>query len=187
MPLAALGLILLIGFALVVLSVPLAIVQRYRLGKARRLARGWVAAVNLFGIATSALVLLMIAAVSSAWVPNAIPYSLGGLLAGCVLGLAGLAVTRWEATPRSLHYTPNRWLVLSITLIVLSRMLYGIWRGWHAWQSTPDGSSWLAEAGAAGSMAAAAIVIGYYLIYWVGLRRRIRRFQNATGGIAWRG
>jgi hypothetical protein len=75
-----------------------------------------------------------------------------------------------------LHYTPNRWLVLAITLIVSSRLLYGFWRGWHAWRFTPQDSSWLAEAGAAGSLGAGAIVLGYYMTYWLGVRRRARPY-----------
>ena len=54
-------------------------------------------------------------------------------LGGCLLGLLGLALTRWEHTPRALHYTPNRWLILIITLVVSARLLYGIWRIWHGW------------------------------------------------------
>ena len=163
--------------ALVVLSVPLSIVQRYRLGTARRPARVWIATINLFAIAMSAAILLFVAALSSAWVPNTIPYTLTGLAAGAALGLIGLAATRWTSEPGSLQYTPNRWLVLSITIVVLARIFYGFWRGWHAWRASGDGS-WLAEAGAAGSMAAGAVVIGYYLIYWVGIRRKARRHHR---------
>ena len=171
MPFIALLLAFVILFALVVLSVPLSIVQRYRLGTARRPARGWVATINLFTFAISAAILLVVAALSSAWVPNAIPYTLGGLAVGGVLGAIGLATTRWTTVAGPLQDTPNRWLVLSITLVVLARLLYGFWRGWRAWQASGDGS-WLAEAGAAGSMAAGAVVIGYYLIYWAGIRRK---------------
>lgn len=33
-------------------------------------------------------------------------------------------------TPRTLHDTPTRWLVLAITLVVAARIVYGLWRGW---------------------------------------------------------
>jgi hypothetical protein len=92
-----------------------------------------------------------------------------------VLGLVGLAVSRWEFSPGSLHYTPNRWLVLGITLVVTARLAFGFWRSWHAWRAAPDGMSWAAASGAAGSLAAGAIVLGYYLTYWIGVRRRLRR------------
>ena len=179
MPLIVVAIALLI-LLLVTLSLPLSIIQRYRLGTSRRLARGWVAAINFFGMVTSALILLVVAVVSSAWVPGAVTYTVMGLVGGCVLGLLGLAVSRWEATSRSLHYTPNRWLVLSITLVVTARLVYGFWRGWQAWRSVPDAASWLAESGAAGSMAAGAVVLGYYLTYWAGVRRRLKLHRSAV-------
>lgn len=167
------GLLLLL--ALIAVSVPLSILQRYRAGTARRRARGWVATVNLSGLLLSAFLLLLSAALATGWVPRALPYTAAGLLGGCGLGMLGLALSRWERAPGSLYYTPNRWLVLSITLLVAARLIYGFWRGWQAWQSTPAGISWLDAAGAAGSMGAAAVVLGYYLAYWAGVRYRLRR------------
>jgi hypothetical protein len=35
--------------------------------------------------------------------------------------------------------------------------------------------TWVAASGVATSMSAGAIVLGYYLVYWVGVRRRLRR------------
>jgi hypothetical protein len=74
-----------------------------------------------------------------------------------------------------LYYTPNRWLVLAITLVVAGRVAFGFWRSWNAWQTTDDYASWAAASGAAGSLAAGAVVLGYYLVYWLGVRRRLRR------------
>ena len=86
--------------------------QRYRAGTARRLGRRWVATINLVMIALSAAVFLWAAAITNFWIPNAFRSSLFGLVSGGVLGLLGLALTRWEATPRAIYYTPNRWLIL---------------------------------------------------------------------------
>jgi hypothetical protein len=96
-----------------------------------------------------------------------------------VLGCVGLALTHWEATPRSLHFTPNRWLVLTITVAVTARLAFGFWRAWHAWHSTPHGQSWLAASGLAGSMAVGAVVLGYYFTYWAGVWIRSRRHRAA--------
>ena len=81
---------------------------------------------------------------------------------------------RWEAGGASLHYTPNRWLVLGISLVVTARLAFGFWRSWQAWHATSDYGSWAAESGVAGSLAAGAVVLGYYLTYWLGVRRRVR-------------
>ena len=177
--LAVLALVLLLG--LIALSLPLSILQRYRSGTARRRARQWVLSINLFGIAVSAALLLLGAVLTNPWVPRALLYTVLGLAAGCLLGLVGLAISRWEATPETLHYTPNRWLVFSITLVVAARLAYGFWRGWQAWGFTPADSSWLAAAGAAESMAAAGVVLGYYLSYWAGVRSRLKRLPQNSG------
>jgi hypothetical protein len=171
-------LLLLFVVLAVIALIPFSIVQRYRVGTSRRLARGWVATLNMLTLAFSSALVLAGAAVTSVWVPGALSYTSIGLAAGCVLGLLGLALSRWEATPRSLHYTPNRWLVLTITVVVTVRLLYGFWRAWHTWQSGLDGASWLAASGAAGSMAAGTVVLGYYLTYWAGVRRRITRWRT---------
>jgi hypothetical protein len=168
------------GVLAVIALMPLSLVLRYRAGTARRPARRWVAAINLAAVAISAALLLMAAAVASYWIPVAFRYALLGLAGGCLLGLLGLWLSRWEVTPRSLHYTPSRALVLAITLVVTARLLYGFWRSWHAWHSTPGDASWLAASGAAGSLAAGALVLGYYLTYWAGVWRRLSRHRRMT-------
>ena len=42
--------------------------------------------------------------------------------------MIGLALTRWESDSQSLHFTPNRSLVLLVTLLVAARIVYGFWR-----------------------------------------------------------
>ena len=175
MPLIAVALAVVL--ALVAL-VPLSLVLRYRAGTARRRARGWVAVINVLAIASSTALFLGAAALTSFWVPAAFRYALMGLAGGCLLGLLGIWLSRWEATPAALHYTPNRWLVLAIMLVVTSRLLYGIWRGWQAWRSAMGDSSAIAAFGVAGSLAVGALVLGYYLAYWTGIWRRARRHRQ---------
>jgi hypothetical protein len=94
---------------------------------------------------------------------------------GLLLGLAGLWLTRWEGSPDSLYYTPSFWLTFGITSLVTLRLLYGFWRAWHSWRAGAEAGSWLIAAGIAGSMAAGAMVLGYYLAYWFGVYRRFHR------------
>ncbi|HXT21890.1 MAG TPA: DUF1453 domain-containing protein [Thermoanaerobaculia bacterium] len=177
MPLVIAALALLLLLLLLLLAVPLSLFLGYRAGKARRLARRWVLTTNLVSLGISVALFLTGAAVTTLWVPRALPYCALGLLAGGVLGLLGLAATRWEATPRGLWYTPNRWLVLFVTLIVTARVSYGFWRVWHAWHRD-SGQSWLDAFGVAESMAAGAVVLGYYLVYFAGLRRRVAKLAG---------
>ena len=177
-PLVAVALVLVLAVLFMVVMVPLSIAMRFRTSSTRRRAWGWVVTLNLGAALTSSAVLMVTAAVSNAWIPNAFRYVLIGFACGLALGFIGLALSRWETTPQGLHYTPNRWLMLLITLVVTARILYGFWRAWHSFQTTPAGESWLAASGAAGSMGAGAAVLGYYVIYWAGLRRRVRRHRT---------
>lgn len=182
MPLLILLFALLALMAVAVLALPFTIFTRYRAGTARRPARAWLATINVYVLAISGSLFLITAGITSLWVPRAFTYSATGLAAGCLLGLIGLRLSRWEVTPHSLHYTPNRWLVLSITVLVTARIAYGFWRAWNAWQTASDETSWLVASGAAGSMGAGAVVLGYYLAYWFGVRHRARRHQAVTRG-----
>jgi hypothetical protein len=173
---------LLIAFGLVVFALlasiallPVSLIQRYRVGTGRRPARGWLITLNLLGLSMSAVLFLVGAGLTSVWVPTAFQSAVLGLLGGCLLGMIGLALTRWERTPGALYYTPNRWLVLMITVVVAARIGYGFWRGWHAWQTAVDRGTWFVTAGVAGSLAAGAVVLGYYLTYWAGVSRRFRQ------------
>ena len=177
MPLVALALLLLVPLAAIAL-LPVVLIGRYRAGRARRLARPWVATLNVIAASFSALFFLIATAVTSIWVPRALAAALIGLPAGCLLGLIGLLISRWEATPASLHYTPNRWLVLLITLVVAGRVAYGGLRAWNAWAAGGDHATFVAAFGISGSLAAAATVLGYYLAYGIGVRLRISRWQK---------
>ena len=155
--------------------IPIALVQRYRMGTARQRARGWLTTINLAGLALSATMFLVTAAFTNIWVPGALSYTAAGLAAGGVLGAFGLWLTRWEPVPGGLYYTPSRWLVLAVTLVVTGRVMFGFWRAWHTWRAGLDDQSWFAAAGVEKSMAAGAVVLGYYLVYWIGVRRHLRR------------
>jgi hypothetical protein len=179
-PLLLLAAALIFVLVFSVVLIPLSLVQRYRMGSARRPARSWFATLNLVGVGLSTILFLLVAALTNALVPEAFRYALMGLAIGCVLGLLGLVLTRWERGPRAVYYTPNRWLVLAITLVVTARIGYGFWRSWHAWRAAYEHTYVIAASGVAGSLAAGAVVLGYYLIYWAGVRRRIRRERPGT-------
>ncbi len=175
MPILLLAVFIVFVILLSIALLPLTLIQRYRVGTARRPARGWIAALNLVGLSLSTALFLVTALLTTAWVPDALRYAVMGLGIGCVLGVLGLVLTRWEPKADALYYTPNRWLVLAVTLVVTARVLYGFWRSWHAWRAALEHTTWVVQSGVAGSLAAGAVVLGYYLIYWTGVRRMIRR------------
>jgi hypothetical protein len=63
-----------IAFALLlaIAFIPLLLLVRFRLGSARRRARGWVATVNMAALTVSAVLLLISAAIVSVWIPDAL-------------------------------------------------------------------------------------------------------------------
>lgn len=178
MPLVIVG-VLLAVLGLMAL-VPLSIVQRYRMSTGRRRARGWLAALNAAGFALSVACFLAGAAFTTYWVPDALRYGAAGLAAGCALGLLGLLLVRWEAAPDGWHYTPNRWLAITVTAVVLARVLYGWMRAYHAWSAGAGNAWWVTAAGAAGSFAAGGLVLGYQFTFWSGMRRRLLALLRGT-------
>ena len=171
-------LLLLLVPVIFIALMPVMLIQRYRAGKARRLARPWMATLNLAVMAFSTVFFLVSAAFTTIWIPNSFTGAAVGLAAGVLLGLLALAITRWEPTPRTLHYTPNRWLVLIVTLIVSVRVLYGLFRSLSMARAGVSGTDLVIAFGVPESLAAGATVIGYYLAYNAGLRWRIRRWQH---------
>ena len=168
MPLIALAILVVL---LILVLIPLSIVQRFRVAAAERPARRWVATLNLFAIACSTLLFLAGALITSRWVSGAVSYTAAGLAIGAVVGLIGLALTRWKYVDGRLRYAPNRLLVLGLTTVIAARVLYGFWRTWETWRA---GFESIAP-GLAASMSAGAVVLGYYLVFWAGVRWRMRR------------
>ena len=172
--LIALGLIV-AAFVFAIVMMPFALVVRYRAGTRRRRARAWIATVSVVSLLLSAASFLVSAAIVGRWVPDAFAWSSRGLGGGALLGIFGLVVTRWERDGAALYYTPSRLLALMLSVVVAARIAYGLWRGWQTWQSSPDTTSWVAAIGIAGSMAAGALLLGYYLAYAIGVRVRATR------------
>lgn len=171
----------LVGLALLlpIVLLPLSIVQRYRVGTARRPARAWVATLNVVGFTVSTVMIVLTATVTTLWVPGALPVTVAALLAGGLVGALGLLLSRWESDAGVLVFTPNRWLVLVLTLVVLARLAWGGWRAWQAWTLSAGEVGWLSQAGVSGSLAAGALLVGYGFGFWAGVRWRIARRRAA--------
>jgi hypothetical protein len=173
----ALLLLLIVPIVLVAMT-PLLLIQRYRAGSARRAARPWVTTLSIAAMAFSAVFFLASAAFTTIWIPHAFHGALIGMAMGVGLGAIGYGLTRWEPTIRSLHYTPNRWLVLMVTLIVSARIVYGLFRSFMAARAGFSGVAVVDAFGVPESLAVGAIVIGYHLAYNIALRWRIGRWQH---------
>jgi hypothetical protein len=154
----------------------LSLALRYRAGTARRQARGWVASLNMWLTSLSAILFLSFTLVISFWLETAFRFALIGMGSGGIFGLLGLAITRWERRSEGLFYTPSRWLALLVTLTIAGRFVYGWWHATHRGSSAPTDQHWLmAASGTEVSLAVAAGLIGYYLVYSIGVRLQMER------------
>jgi hypothetical protein len=172
----ALLLFVLLALAGVVL---LSLALRYRAGTARRQGRRWVASLNVLMTSLSAVLFLSFTFLLSFWVGSAFRFALIGLACGGILGVLGLALTRWESQPEGLFYTPSRWLALIVTLAIAARFVYAWWRATHSGSSAPADQHWLITAsGTRLSLAVATGLIGYYLVYSIGVRMRLARHER---------
>jgi hypothetical protein len=94
---------------------------------------------------------------------------LGGAVAGIALGLLGTRLTKFEATPAGLFYTPNAHLGIALSLLLVLRLGYRFVAlqmdgGHFDPQSMQPGSSPL-------TMAIFGTLAGYYVTYAIGLLR----------------
>jgi hypothetical protein len=155
----------------------LSLVLRYRAGTARRQGRRWVASLNVWLTSLSAIFFLCFTLMISFWVGSAFRFSLIGMVCGGILGLLGLAMTRWERQSGALFYTPNRWLAILVTLAIAARFIYGWWHATHSGSSVSQ--HWLmAASGTQLSLAVAAGLIGYYLVYSIGVRLQMELWEK---------
>lgn len=176
MPLLLVPLLLLVFVAVWALLLPLALLQRYRRGRARRRARGWAVRLNAWLLLGSAGLFVATAWLAGYWISAALAHATLGLALGVVVGIIGLWLTRFELDPpdaRGLVYTPNRGLVLALTGLVALRLGYGLLQGWQLWRGSGDHASWLAHQGSL--LAVGGLLLGHYLAYAWGLRQRLPR------------
>ncbi|MBO9828910.1 DUF1453 domain-containing protein [Xanthomonas sp. A2111] len=178
--LLAIPLAIVIALAVTAVLLPLSLLQRFRVGTARRQARGWLVAVQLWSALLSSGMLLVFAVIAGHWWPDAAMYALAGWCCGVLLGALGIGVTRFEPLPHGLHYTPNLWLALGLTALVAVRIGAGLWQGWR---SLVDGAAWPTQGwmSHASLLAAAALLLGYACAYAWLLRRRLRHFDRYRG------
>jgi hypothetical protein len=160
----------------------LSLALRYRAGTARRQARRWVASLNVWMTGFSTLVFLAFTFLLSFWLGSAFRFALIGMGSGGIVGFLGLAMTRWESQSEGFFYTPSRWLALFVTVAIVGRFIYGWWHATHSGSSLLSDQHWLMTAsGTELSLAVAAGLIGYYLVYSIGVRLQITRHEQRRG------
>jgi hypothetical protein len=68
--------------------------------------------------------------------------------------------------------------VLFVTFAISARMAYGVWRSWKAAEAGIYGTDMVLAFGIPESLAVGGLVIGYYVAYAAGVRRRVSQWQR---------
>ena len=158
-------------FALWVLLLPLAVIQRYRFGKARRRVYPWAVRINAWIAALSVVAFVGSAWVLQHWIDDAIVDALLGLGLGGLVGIVGLALDRFERTAQGVFRTPNRWLVLGLSGLLAARIALGLWLAWSDGVA-PGTTTWITHGGVLG---VGGVLLGYALATAWGMRFRLAR------------
>ncbi len=184
MPLLLIPLVLVVLVALWLVLLPLSLWQRYRFGRARRMARGWVLSLNAWGLSVSVVLFLAMSAFGMLWWPASLAGAGLGLAAGLLLGIAGVWLTRWEVAPQGVFYQPNAWLALLLVAVVAARIVLGLVQMARYWQQdeTVQALPLAMMGGHAGLVAVAGLLLGYYLAYAWGVKWRVARLRRLQGG-----
>ncbi len=101
--------------------------------------------------------------------PLALAALAGGLVAGGLLAVYGLRLTRFERTAAGLFYTPNAHLGIALSLLLIGRVIYRF-AEIYAGGLPPEGAS-TDFARSPATLAIFGMLAGYYVAYSLGLLR----------------
>ncbi|MEP6502548.1 MAG: hypothetical protein ABJD97_04420 [Betaproteobacteria bacterium] len=135
--------------------------------------RPWLT-VTLFPLLVALLLLGSMATAGAD--PLVAPGLAAGVLAGVALGLYGTRLTRFEATPAGLFYTPNAHLGIALSLLLVLRIGYRVLTIYLSGQALDAQSLQMHSSPL--TLAIFGTLAGYYVTYAIGLlrwRRSVRR------------
>lgn len=112
--------------------------------------------------------------------------SVAGLLGGVLLGLYGLHLTKVDDVPEGRFYTPNRYLGVALTALLVGRLVYRFFiitpMIGGAAVAAQDPATMLAVHRSALTLAIAGLLVGYYLAFYGALLWRVHGFSPARSG-----
>ena len=163
-------------YAVLAPVVLLVLYRRLRRHIGRQPLQAWRVGLRLAGVGIAAIALLLIG-LAGAMVGSMSGLGvLAGLAAGIVLGSYGLRLTRFETTVDGRFYTPNAWLGIGLSALMLGRLAYRFVVVRDAAQA-----ALLTDPSVLGTLhrspltlAIAGLLVGYFLRYTLGLWRATR-------------
>jgi len=106
-----------------------------------------------------------------------------GLAAGAALAYIGVKLTRFDAMPAGIFYTPNGYIGAALSALLLGRLAYRFVVLYPTLQAAQAGGDNPLDAFQRSpfTLALLAIVIGYYLAYYAGLLIRSSALPEQPG------
>ena len=91
----------------------------------------------------------------------------GGILLGVPLALVGLYLTRFEVTPEGKFYTPNTYIGVGLSLLLIARIAYRLFLLYSA--APVPGKSPAALGNSPLTLGVFGLMAGYYIVYLTGV------------------
>lgn len=157
--------------------------MRRSFGRQRiRDARMWIR----IGVLSAAAVLVT-ATLATAGVARdgeALGALLAGIACGAGLGYFGLRYTKFEVTPEGRFYTPHTYIGLAVTALFVGRLLYRFLAIYDGVIPAATAGQGLASAYQRSpfTLAVFGALVGYYVLYYVGILQRSRPPASLTAG-----
>lgn len=125
------------------------------------------------GILTLAAVLIGVVVAPDVDILGAL---LAGIACGAALGYVGLRYTKFEVTPQGRFYTPHAYIGMVVTALLVVRILYRFLGVHHGMAPVAARGQSLAAIyqHSPFTLAAFGAVVGYYVLYYVGVLQRTR-------------
>jgi hypothetical protein len=100
----------------------------------------------------------------------------GGLVAGLLLGVLGLRLTRFESDAQARYYTPNAYIGATVTLLLAGRLIYRMSAIYTTPQlaSSPATDPFAAMSQSPLTLTFIMLTVGYYLTYTAGVLYKSR-------------
>ena len=106
----------------------------------------------------------------------------GGLIAGFLLGVVGLRLTQFHSDEKGLHYTPNPYIGIGVTMLLVARFVYRMFVLYSTPQLAPQpgGDPFAQLTQSPLTLSMITLTVGYYLMYTAGVLYRSRGITGTS-------
>ena len=132
------------------------------------------------------LVILSLVVVLFFWVAShsapALEAATGGLIAGVLLAVLGVRLSRFEADSTGSYYTPNAYIGAAVTFLLIGRLVYRMFSMYSMPQMAPPPGTdpFAAMTRSPLTLAMVMLTVGYYLMFTAGVLYKSRGITGTS-------